>query len=305
MKKWLALGAPLLAATAGAWALRCWQRRADFDGDGLLSPGPASAGLVALVLLAGAGFLLLIRALLREPGPRGYLAAFALPHRGLVAVYLLAGGLLVAAGLLGLRDQSAGLSAPLSTRVLSVALVPTGLDLALVGWLGAQRQEAQGRFAWPLLLPGWCGCVWLISAYQAHTAQPSAMGYAFYFLGALCAVGACYMIASFSFERPRPRWAAWLCAMGILLLATAVADAVETGDAHQGLVCLGYMIYLAAQLSCLLYRAQTPAQLEPWTPPPAEKAAPAEGGPAENVDPAPAPSADGPENNETEVSEHE
>ena len=275
MKKVLTFGCPLAIFVAGAAWLRVWQRRDDFDPDGLITPSLATTCLVALVLLAAAAFFFLSRMTLddvsarrlkRQNKPRGYLASFALPHKVWILVYLLAGGLLLAAGLLGIRAHQSGANTQMSYYVLSIALVPTGLDLALVGWLGAQKEEGQGRFAWPLIVPGWCGCVWLISAYQAHTAQPSAMAYAFYFLGALSAVGGSYMVASFSFERPRPYAAAWLSAMALVLLGTAVVDGVMTRDTHQTLVCLGYMVYLAAQLKCLLYRSQVSADLVPWTP---------------------------------------
>ena len=275
MKKWLTYGAPLLCAVAGVAALRYWQRLSAFEDTGLVTPhAPATWCLVGLVVLSAVGFFLLGRLLLSPDGRRvqggrafsSYLASFALPHRALMAVYLLSGGLLVAAGLLGIGAARMGLADHLSYKVLSVALVPTGLSLALVGWVNAQRQEAQGRFAWPLLLPGWCGCVWVISAYQSHTAQPGLMAYALYLLGAVCAVGACYMIASFSFERPRPLWTAWLCAMALILLATAAVDGYLLQDTQQLLVSLGYMVYLATQLKCLLYRAQVSADLEPWVP---------------------------------------
>ena len=276
MKKLLAFGLPLTAAVALAAYLRWWQRLTAFETSGLLTPrAPATWCLVGLVLLAAVGFFLLARRLLSSGGRRvkggtdfqSYLSAFALPHRVMMVVYLLSGGLLVAAGLLGIRERQLGLSDQISRYIFSIALVPTGLDLALVGWLGAQRQEAQGRFAWPLLLPGWCGCAWLISAYQAHTAQPNMMAYALYLLGALCAVGGCYYMAAFSFERPRSASCAWLSAMGLTLLATAVVDALMTKNTCQGLVCLGYMLYLAAQLKCLLYRSAVPAKLEPWEAP--------------------------------------
>lgn len=268
MKKWLAFGTPLLCAAVGAGALRYWQRATAFEANGLLTPhAPATWCLVGLVALAAAGFFLLGRMVWKGTDFRSYLTAFALPHGALMLVYLLAGGLLMAAGLLGIREAKLGLADTLSRYVFSVALVPTGLDLALVGWLGAQRQEGQGRFAWPLLLPGWCGCVWLIAAYQSHTAQPNVMGYALYLLGALCAVGSCYYMAAFSFERPRPLACGWLSAMALILLATAVVDALALEDRQMLLVCLGYMVYVAAQLKCLLYRSQVSAQLEPWEAP--------------------------------------
>lgn len=266
MKKLLAFGLPLTAAVAGAAGLRWWQRAAAFEPDsGLLTPGAAPTWcLVALFLAAAVAFALLGRWVARGVEWRGYLASFALPWRGMMLVYLLAGGLLVGAGLLGIQRHSLGLDGQLSRYVLSIALLPTGLDLALVGWLGAQKQEAQGRFAWPLLAPGWCGCVWLIAAYQHHTAQPNAWAYAPYFLGAVCAVAACYAMAAFSFERPRPAWCLWLCAMALTLLATTVVDAWMIGDRYCLLVCLGFMLYVAGQMKCLLYRSERPAELEPW-----------------------------------------
>lgn len=269
MKKLLAFGLPLTAAVVGAAALRYWQRAAAFEPDtGLLTPSaPATWCLLALLLAAAVGFALLGRWVAKGAQWRGYLASFALPWRGMMVAYLLAGGLLVGAGLLGIREHQLGWNDQLSRYALSVALVPTGLDLALVGWLNAQRQEAQGRFAWPLLVPGWCGCVWIIAAYQAHTAQPNTWAYAPYFLGAVCAVTACYAMASFSFERPRPAWCLWLCAMALTLLATDLVDAALAEDPFRALASLGFMVYLAVQMKCLLYRAQTPAELEPWEAP--------------------------------------
>lgn len=273
MKKLLTFGLPLAAAVAGCAGLRYWQRATAFEPDtGLLTPGsPWTWCLLALFAAAAVAFALLARRVSRGVEWRGYLAAFSLPHRFMLAAYLLAGGLLLGAGVLGIQQNRLGLDDQLSRYILSIVLVPTGLDLALVGWLNAQRQEAQGRFAWPLLAPGWCGCVWLIAAYQAHTAQPNVWAYAPYFLGAVCAVTACYVMASFSFERPRPAWCLWLCAAALVLLTAAVVDALMLGDHYVLLVCLGFMAYLAAQMKCLLYRAQTPAGLEPWTAPQAEE----------------------------------
>lgn len=272
MKKLWAFGLPLAAFVAGAAGLRYWQRVAAFEPDGLLTPGaPATWCLLALFAAGAVAFALLGRRLTHGVAWRGYLSAFSLPHPLWLLVYLLAGGLLVGAGVLGIQQHRLGLDDQLSRYVLSILLVPTGPAVALVGWLNTQRQESQGRFAWPLLVPGWCGCVWLIAAYQAHTAQPNAWAYAPYFLGGVCAVAACYAMASFSFERPRPAGLLWLCAMSLVLLGTAVVDGWLERDYYVLLVCLGFMVYVATQMKCLLYRAQTPAQLELWEPPQAEE----------------------------------
>lgn len=267
MKKRLTFGLATLALTLGAAGLRLWQRRAAFESEtALVIPGhPATICLVALLVLGGLALLALSHWCVRDTELTGYLKAFSLPHRGLMAVYLLAGALLVGMGAAGLLDVQAGLVERLSQRVFYICLIPGGLCMALVGWLNAQRREAEGRFAWPLLGPGICGCVWLVAAYQSNTADPVVMDYAFALLGAVCAVCACYTMAAFSFEKPQGMWCLWLCAMGMALLATMLVDTL--GDGAAPLVSLGYGLYLTAQLFCLLTRCEIPAQLEPWTAP--------------------------------------
>lgn len=272
MKKRLTFGLTTLALALGAAGLRIWQRQAAYEPDTALpTPGhPATICLVALLALGGLALLALSRWCVRDGELTSYLRAFALPHRGLLTLYLFSGALLVGAGALGLTQAQAGAEVQLSRTALSVCLIPGGLCVALVGWLNTQKREAEGRFAWPLLGPAVCGCVWLVAYYQAITADPVILDYALGLLGAVCAVCACYTMASFSFERPRGMWCLWLCAMGIALLATAVADHMTwaTWEEDQaGLVCLGYMAYLAGQLTCLLTHCEVSVQLEPWTAP--------------------------------------
>lgn len=267
MKKRLTFGLATLALTVGAVFLRIWQRRAAYEPDtGLVAPGhPATVCLVALLVLGGLVLLALSRWCVRDGALTSYLRAFALPHRGLLALYLLSGALLVGAGALGLAQVQGGAEVQLSRTVLSVCLIPGGLSMALVGWLNTQKREAEGRFAWPLLGPAVCGCVWLVAAYQANTADPVVMDYALALLGAVCAACACYTMASFSFEKPQGMWCLWLCAMGLALLATKVADALR--ERTIPLVSLGYGLYLAVQLFCLLTHCEVSAQLEPWRAP--------------------------------------
>lgn len=267
MKKRLTFGLATLALTLGAALLRVWQLRRAFEPDtGLVIPGhSATICLVALLVLGGLALLALSRWCVRDAELTSYLKAFSLPHRGLMAVYLLSGALLVGAGAAGLLDVQAGLAERLSQKVFFVCLIPAGLCVALVGWLNAQRRETEGRFAWPLLGPAACACVWLVAFYQSCTADPVVMDYAFALLGAVCAACACYTMAAFSFEKPQGMWCLWLCVMGMALLATMAADALVRGTSP--LVGLGYWLYLAAQLFCLLTRCEVSAQLEPWKAP--------------------------------------
>lgn len=272
MKKRWAYALLLAATLMGAALCRLWQRRCAWEAGELLTPGhPSTYCLLAVAAVAAVGFFLLGRWTAKGRSFESYLAAFSLPHKGLLALYVLAGGLMVAGGVAGLTQwwaQSESLS--VSEKAMSLALVPGGMGAALVGWVNSQAQEAKGRFAWPLLLPGYAGCLWLIAVYQDRATEPNVMGYAFAFFGALCAVICCYTASAFSFEKPMPTLTVWLGGVALTALGASLVDDLNAGDAVQALVSLGYMLYLAAQTACLLTRADRPADLERWTPPQGE-----------------------------------
>lgn len=287
MKKSVVFGLSAAALMAAAIACRLWQRGAAFEPDtGLLAPGhPATWCLLAVLAAAVVGFGALSVWSMKNVAFDSYLTAFSLPRQWLAAVYVLAGALLVAGGVLGLwRDPGEEVS--VSRTILSVVLFPAGVGVGLVGWLNGRREEARGRFAWPLLLPAYCGCVWLIALYQARATQPTAMAYAPALFGAVCAVIGCCAVAAFSFEKPMGRQVIWLSGVALVALSVEVADSLVALRAAaadgllaepaawsartvwgQLLVCLGYMLYLAAQTKCLMIRQDAPAQLERWTPP--------------------------------------
>lgn len=262
-KKWV-FAAVTLVTLALTAACRVWQRGTAFEPDGLLTPGmPASRWLAAAVALAAVGFGLLALWVKRGRSFESYLDAFALPCRSLLAVYCVAGALLVASGVAGLMNWA---DAAISQKALDILLAPTGLSVALVGWLGGEGQEGRGRFAWPLLVPPFTGCVWLVAVYQARATEPNMVGYCFAFGGAVCAVIGCYAVASFSFEKPMPVWAMGLGGLGIVLLGGQFADAY-LAQSYGELFCVaGYLLYLTAQLKCLAVRSDCPPELERWTP---------------------------------------
>lgn len=270
MKRSYAFGLSLAALMAACSGLRWWQRSAAFEPDtGLLTPhAPATYCLVAAVALGAVALLLLSRWVARETKLSGYLAAFSTPWSKTLWLYMLAGALLVAAGVLGIQAHRMGLDSQFSRYVLSICLCPAGVGVVMTGWLNGCPEEGAGRFAWPLLVPGYVGCVWLIAIYQSRITQPNLMGYAFYLLGAVCAVLCCYAMASFSFEKPMPATTLWLGGMALILLGmSAVADFAPQGQYRELLVSGGYLLYLAAQLGALVHRCHVPAQLTAWTPP--------------------------------------
>ncbi len=272
MKKRLTFGLTALALTALGVVARLWQRNTAFEPEtDLLTPGmPATVMVVAVALIAAVGLLLLGRWAAKDAPIESYLTAFSLPDPAVLAVYLVSGILLVAGGTLGILDYRTAVEKNVAWLILSIVLIPTGAFVGLVGWVNGRREEARGRFAWPLLLPGYCACLWLILAYQARTTHPNAMGYAFILFGAVCVAIFCYAVASFSFEKPRTGTALWLGAMSVVLLAMASVDLALEGDRMCLFVALGYALYALGQTACLIWRCEVPAVLERWTPPPEE-----------------------------------
>ncbi len=273
MKKRLIFGLTALAFTALGVTARLWQRNTAFEPEtGLLTPGmPATVCVMAVVLAAAVGVFLLSRWAARGVAFESYLTAFSLPHPAALALYVLAGALLVAAGVVGILDYRSAAEKSVPWLILSVALIPTGAGVGLVGWLGGQREEGKGRFAWPLLLPGYCACGWAVLVYEARTIGASVMGYVFILFGAACAAIFCYAVASFSFERPRTGGALWLGVMSAVLLAMACVDLALEGDRMCLLMALGMGIYALSQTACLIWRCEVPAPLTRWTPPETEK----------------------------------
>lgn len=268
MKRNLALGLALSTLVFGGagLALRRWQIDTAFEAvSGLLTPGkPATAALIAALAVGAVTVALLAWRMFRGEAPRGYLANLAAPNMGVGILTLLAGALLFAGGVLGIRDYVLHMDERIIRLVLGLCLVPGGVCVGLVGLLGQQRQEGKGRFHGALLAPGYCACVWLVAAYQAHTANPNVMEYVFLLLGILCVIFACYTAASFSFEKPRPFLCALFSALGVILLLTTAADRLWGMDL---MVCWGFALYLYVQLICLVCCRVRPPQLQAWTPP--------------------------------------
>ncbi len=273
MKKRLTFGLTALGLTALGVVARLWQRNTAFEPEtDLVTPGMPATYLVVAVALIGAVGLFLLGSWAAKDAPiESYLTAFSLPHPAALAFYVLSGALLVAGGVWGIMDYlDAATESSVTWLILSIVLIPAGACVGLVGWVNSRRDEGKGRFAWPLLLPGYCACGWLILSYQARTTHPSTMGYAFILFAAVCVAIFCYVAASFSFEKPRTGTALWLGAMSVVLLGMASVDLALEGDRMCLFIALGYGVYALGQTLCLIWRCEVPASLERWTPPPEE-----------------------------------
>ena len=151
MKKRLTFGLATLALTALGVVARLWQRTTAFEPEtDLVTPGmPTTYLVVAVALAAAVGLFLLGRWAAKDAPIESYLTAFSLPDPAVLAVYVLSGILLVAGGTLGILDYRAALEKNVPWLILSVALVPTGACVGLVGWINGRREEAKAASPGP------------------------------------------------------------------------------------------------------------------------------------------------------------
>lgn len=251
-----ALGAAGLTALGAG--LRRWQLDTAFEPSGLLTPNaPATWALLAFLALGALGVLALTRL-----APRGwegeYLELFHCKNPAVTALYALAGGLTVWAGARGLLLWRLGQETPACRAALCVCLIPAGLAMVYTGALNRSAQRGRGCKSIPLLLPGYCACLWLVTVYQENCAYPNRMEYLFLLLGAALGTVALCAMAGFSFGQGRPRWfcawaaAAWLC---------IAVDLAGRGDAVMGPAEAGFGLYLLLQAALLLFRAHYPPAL--------------------------------------------
>lgn len=269
MKKYLPI--PILTAVLGgvSFILRRWQLATAFEPEtGLLIPGaPATYLLVAVTILGAAAYLLLCRGCGKESYPDSYAHCFHAPNPVPLAMCVLAGGLLVAAGILGIWEVARGATEQWSRAVLGAGTILTGIALEEIGRRNFAGKPEKGRLALVLLVPGYCACGWLVVAYQGHTVNPNVMEYMFLMLGIVAAILGCYFLAAFSFEGPKPRLAVWSCAMAVQLLCTSLADG---GDAMNSCIAGAFALYLFTQMTVLLYRGSVPSDLPALELPPLE-----------------------------------
>lgn len=257
---WVIPALALLFGGAGALVYRAFLRAAIEPDTALLIPGMAQTYALIGVTTLAAAVLAVLTALSRGDYPDSYGHSFYAPHPLPLAAAVVAGGLLVAAGLVAVFGYATSAERQLSQAVLGAMMVPTGIALEEIARRNYRGEAPKGRLSGLLLLPGYSACVWLIHAYQGHTANPVVLDYVFLLLGIVSAILAFYYQAAFSFEGPRPGRAVWCAAMAVVLLLTAMG---HREDAVTMCLCGGVSLYLLTQMTVLLYRGFCPARLAP------------------------------------------
>lgn len=257
---WVIPALALVFGGVGALVYRAFLRAAIEPDTALLIPGMTVTYALIGVSVLAAVTLAVLAALSRGTYPDSYGHSFYAPHLLPLAAAVIAGGLLVAAGILAVMDYATRADEQLSRLILGVLMVPTGVMLEEIARRNYRGEAQKGRLSGALLLPGYSTCVWLIHAYQAHTANPVVLDYVFLLLGIVAAILAFYYQAAFSFEGPKPGRAVWCAAMAVVWLLTAMG---HREDAVTMCLCGGVSLYLLAQMTVLLYRGSYPAQLAP------------------------------------------
>lgn len=266
---WAVPALALLLGGAGALAYHRFLAVAIEPNTALLKPGMPQTYLV-VGLAAVAAAIMAVFAWMASKGdyPDSYGHCLYAPHPLPLAVCVVAGGLMVAAGLLAVSGYITRADRQVSRVVLGALTLPTGILLEEIARRNYRGEAQKLRLSGLLLVPGYCACAWLVYAYQTHTANPVILDYMFLLLGIAAAILAFYYQASFAFERPKPGRAVWSAGMAVVLLLTAMG---HMENAMTMCLCGGVSLYLVTQMTVLLYRGMHPAQLPPLELPPAEE----------------------------------
>ncbi|MCD7927709.1 MAG: hypothetical protein LUF80_02440 [Oscillospiraceae bacterium] len=241
---------PVVCGAAG-FCLRRQQLLTGFESTGLAVPGNGYALLlIALSLVTAAVCLLLCLRCKRTP--QSYSEAFASTGNAFYLFFvLLAAVLLLAAAVLGLRELMLEAQGGASVSWLQIllwcmclvsAVCVLTVALGNFRYSGRRSTGRQRQYSLALLALPYTGCLWLIAAYQQVSADPVVLSYIYQILAIICVLLATYFIASFSFQRPRPRLCLMFSLLGIYLSIVTLADG---HDWPTRLLLLASILYLS------------------------------------------------------------
>ena len=222
-------------------------------GTGLPIAGAPSLWAMALVAVAVVVVLAVLSAGKHRNFDRCYAEAF-LPRSPLCLTFQLAGVVLLAiGGFLALAHWVQSPVTDLGQRTVSVAWAGLGV-LALLAAAGIYFVTLKMRRGQPILtawvtLPGFAGCLWIMSNYYENWAANPTLGqYLIPMLGALLSMLACFFMGGFAFEKGRVTVTLTLALAGGALNLMSLADGLPLADTA---LYLGMTFYLLASASAL------------------------------------------------------
>lgn len=243
---------PLLAVIGGigGFFLRHWELSTAFEISGLATPwAPASVMLIVLSIILA----LVVAILCRKPKNelKTYGEAFFAPGNWLYLVILaLASACLLVGALFGLKDEITSWSRSflrLLLWALCLAAFFCVLNIALSNFRSVSR-----KYNVTLLIPAYAFCLWLVSAYQQHAADPVVLDYVYELFAIICTLLGLYFAAAFSFAKAKVWRCAFFSLMGIYFSIVTLAD---SHDRATQLLYLFAILYQLATVTVLLYHA--------------------------------------------------
>ena len=239
MRKDILLPGVAVVGGAAGFLLRRWELSTAFEPDtGLPVAGaPATWALIALTVVVAAVLAVLCRGTHRV-FPGGYDEAFGAPNNALYLTVLVAAAFLMAA----------------SRVLLALMSLVSAACLFVVG-KNNYRMEGRGKYSAALLLPSSTCCLWLISAYQARSADPVILDYVYQLFAVIAAVLGTYFTAGFAFERAKVFRASFFSLLGVYFCLVTLAD---RHDVSMLLLFVAFALYLLATTVLLQYNAARP-----------------------------------------------
>lgn len=243
---------PLLAVISGigGFFLRRWELSTAFDSSGLATPWtPASVMLIVLSIVLALVVAFLCRKQKNELKTYGD-AFFAPGNWCYLAVIAFASACLLVASLVGFRREMTLFPRNILRMLLWVLCIVAFfcvLSIALSNFRSISR-----KYNVTLLIPAYAFCLWLVSAYQKHAANPVVLDYVYELFAIICTLLGLYFAAAFSFAKAKVWRCAFFSLMGIYFSIVTLAD--NHNRATQ-LLYLFAILYQLATVAVLLKNA--------------------------------------------------
>lgn len=245
---------PLLAVIGGmgGFFLRRWELSTAFEPSGLVTPWlPASVMLIVLSIVLALVIAFLCRGQKNEL--KTYDDAFSAPGSWFYLLVLaLASACLLVGSLIGFKRTMTSWPRSILHLILWALCIVAFfcvLNIALSNFRSTTR-----KYNVMLLIPAYAFCLWLVSAYQQHAADPVVLDYVYELLAIICSLLGLYFAAAFSFAKARVWRCAFFSLMGIYFSIVTLAD---SHDRATQLLYLFAILYLLATVTVLLKNAFT------------------------------------------------
>ena len=249
---------PVIAWLGGVagFALRRWELAMAYDPElKLMHSCPATWLLWGLMTALLILFAVCCRGMGKDRrDPRSW---FYAPSTGYILLVVCAAFVLIAAGLVGLRQQS-GYAQKNGMLLLTWFLCLLGGVAVLLAGQNTYRGRWSKQAPLPHMGPSFAALVWLVASYQDHARQPETGLFVWQILSGVAVVLALYGLATLAVAKGG---AGWTCTFALWAISLSLTTQADGCDPAFLLMYLFALVYLTAQ-SWMLLRA---AVGQPWS----------------------------------------